>query len=454
MDMPLPGPWIILQEAADQAQPTIQEIITSYINTLMPIFILIIIGVILGIVVDRISQDRVIKLFKDNWVVLFYEDVDKNGLNEAYLGKIRIPPRSEGAFEIDYSIKAIENPIKLIGYLKRAYYTTGKEKYLERAKELYEELTKENKIDIEFDKIKYDPFSEPTEASKKIYKQNIKDIYAIVRFEEYMTEEELRDKRKELEKIFHPGPLRRMKRAASNFLSLVKDKLKTAFGVITTTIAKVAPITPDISKEVQKYGEAAIGKVGSYEALLENSIGKLVKVQVNDVDKVVRYYNGVLREYSPNFIAVYNVDFPIDEEAVFIGEKLLDEFPRERLDFHGWELNEPQHIEIINYRYADGKVTFDIKNIHKDHIYIEKIIIADKEITLEDPNFTPGEVEHVEVDGIEDGEPTIRILYKIIKVADVIWPNSKAKVIGAGEPSESLVEGIFKKLERIKEKAS
>ncbi len=444
-------PTMILQEAQQETQATINELIMSYINSLMPIFILIILGVILGLIVDRISQDRVIKLFKDNWVVLFYEDIDKNGLNEAYLGKIRIPPRSEGAFEIDYSIKAIENPIKLIAYLKRAYRTTGKKKYLDRAKDIYERLVKEGRIDIEFDKIKYDPFSEPTEASKKIYKSNIKDIYAIVRFEDFLTEKELLEKRKELEKIFHPGHLRRFRRSVSNFLSLVKDKLKAAFGVLTSTIAKMAPISPDISKEVQKYGEAAIGKVGSYEALLENSIGKLVKVQVNDVDRVVRYYNGVLREYSQNFIAVYNVDFPIDEEAVFIEDKLLEEFPRERLDFHGWELNEPQHIKIINYNKDSDKLSFDIKNIHRDHIFIEKVIIGDKEITLEDPNFTPGEIEHIEVDGVEDKEPRIRILYKIIKVADVIWPNSKAKVVGAGEPSESLVESLLRKIERIKD---
>ncbi len=440
----------ILQENQPEAQPSINNLILSYINSLMPIIVLIIIGVILGLIVDRISQDRVIKLFKDNWVVLFYEDIDKNGLNEAYLGKIRIPPRSEGAFEIDYSIKAIENPIKLVAYLKRAYRTTGKKKYLDRAKEIYERLVNEGKIKIDFDDIKYDPFSEPTEASKKVYKNNLKDIYAIVRFEDFLTEKELREKRRELEKIFHPGLLRRFKRSVSNFLSLVKDKLKAAFGVITSTLTKIAPITPDITKEVQKYGEAALGKVGSYEALLENSIGKLVKVQVNDIDKTVRYYNGVLREYSPNFIAVYNVDFPIDEEAVFIGNKLLEEFPRERLDFHGWELNEPQHIEIINYKYENGKLTFDIKNIHKDHIFVEKIIVGDKELTLEDPNFTPNEIEHVEINEVKENPPTIRILYKIIKVADVIWPNTKAKVIGAGEPSETLVESLLRRIDIIR----
>ncbi len=435
---------IILQVANGEVQQEITNIFWEYFNAMTPILILIIVAVIFGLIIDRISQDRVIKLFKGNWVVLFYEDVDKNGLNEAYIGKIKVPPRAEGGFEIEYSLGAIENPVKLIGYLKRAYKETGNDKYLRKAQELYEHLKAKGKIDIEFDEIKYDPFTEPSQASKKVYKNNIKDIYAIVRFEEHMSPREKEKKRKELAKIFHPGIIYRFKRSTVNFLLLVKDKLKSAVGVMTGMLAKFAPITPDISKEVKKYGETALGKIGSYEALLETSIGKLVKVKVMDVDRVERFYNGILREYSPNYIAVYNVDFPIDEEAIFIGDKLLDNFPRERLDFHGWRLDEPPHVEIINYRNDGKKLLFDIRNIHSDHIFIEKIRVGDKEVKLEDPNFLPGEVEHVEIEGEFSDKPQIHVLYKIIKVADVIWPTSKAKVVGSGEPTENLVKEIFR----------
>jgi hypothetical protein len=209
-------------------------------------------------------------------------------------------------------------------------------------------------------------------------------------------------------------------------------------------VTRAMPVTPDVSKEIQKYGEKAVGQIGSYEALLENSIGKLVKVQVQDVDGTTRYYNGILREYSSNYIVVYNVDFPIDEEAIFEGERLLKEFPRERLDFHGWQLNEPPHLQILNYKIKDNRITFDIKNIHSDYINVEKIKIGDKEITLKDPIFLPGEMEHIEVEGEFSQEPKIHILYKIIKVADVIWPASKAKVVGSGEPTESIIESILK----------
>lgn len=435
---------IILQIADQKISGSVESLITQYLNMLMPIIILILIAVILGLIIDRISQDRVIKLFKGNWVVLFYEDIDKNGLNEAYLGKIHLPPRSEGGFEIEYALKAVENPMKLIAYLKKAYEETGNEKYLRKADDIYNHLKNEGKITIDFEKIKYDPFTEASQASKKVYRDNIKDIYSIVRFEEYMNSEELEKKRGELTQIFHSSLWYRIKRSTINFLSLVKDKLKDAFGVVASTLGKAAPVSPEISREVEMYGKEAIGKIGSYEALLETSIGKLVKVRVYDVDRQIRYYNGVLREYSPNYIAVYNIDFPIDEEAVFKEERLLEEFPRERLDFHGWRLNEPSHLKIYNYVKKDDMISFDLQNIYHDHVYVEKIEMSGKEMTLDDPNFTPGEVEHVKVDGEFGDDPEIHVLYKIIKKADVIWPASKAKVVGSGEPTESLIEGVLR----------
>ncbi len=434
----------MIMQIANEKINNIENLILQYLNTLTPIIVLIIVAVILGLILDRVSQDRVIKLFKENWVVLFYEDVDKNGLNEAYLGNIHVPPRSEGGFEIEYAIKAIENPLKLIAFLKRVYVETGNNKYLDKANEIYEHLKKEGEIKIDFEDIKYDPFTEPSQASKKVYKNNIDEIYSIVRFEEYMDGKELERKKRELEKIFHPGTWYKTKRSIINFLALVKDKLKDAFGVFTSTIGKISPVSPSISKEMEKYGKEAIGKIGSYEALLETSIGKLVKVMVNDIDKQIRFYNGVLREYSPNYIAIYNVDFPIDEEAVFKGSHLMDNFPRERLDFHGWRLNEPQHIKVINYYRDFDKLSFDLQNIYNDHIYVEKIKIADQEITLDDCNFTPNEIEHAEVTGEFNNDPEIHVIYKIIKKADVIWPVSKAKVVGSGEPTESLIESILR----------
>jgi hypothetical protein len=414
---------------------SVDQLIGVYLSFLYPFIIIIILTVILSLIIDRISRDRVIKLFDDDWVVMLYADVDKNGLNEAYFGRIYVPPRASGGFELLYSMKSIEFPEKLIAHLMRMYSRTGERKYKQRALELFDVLRKAGKINYEsIDEIKYDPFMNPSQASKKVYKENIKEIYAIVRFLDDMDDYRKMKRLKDLQAAFHPGFFRRTRRGMANMLSLAKDKLKEALGMVTTTVSKVAPI--DISKTVKQYGEKAVGQVGSsYNALLENSVGRLVKVKVTDVDGVERFYDGVLREYSSNYIAVYNIDYQIAEESRFSGERMLENFPVERLDFHGWELGERQHLEIFDLKNEGGMLRFKIRNIYDNHVYIDKIIIDDNvEVALEDPNMSPDEVEEVNVKGSFNDPPQIRVLYRIIKVADIIWPLTRAKVVGSGEP--------------------
>jgi len=431
---------IILQVNGD-----VSSIILQYINLLIPIIILIIVSVFIGLIIDRVSRDRVIKLFKNNWVVLFYEDIDKNGLKEAYFGKIKIPARSGGGFELEYGMKSIVNPERLIGYLKRAYDETRNKKYLDKAKQIFIHLKEIGKIDKEFDDIRYDPFSKASEASKKIYKDNIKDIYAIVRFLDDMDEDEVKKRLKELNKIFHPGILYRGKRSVINFLGLAKDKLSDAIGVFTSTMSKTTPIK--IEKEVKRAGETMVSRIGSYEALLETSIGKLVTAKVQDVDGVERYYQGILREYSPNYIAVYNVDFRINEEAVYIRDKLLENYPTEKLDFHGWELSEPQHLKIEDYNVSKGIISFKLRNIYRDYIYINKITLGEKfSPIIRNSILKPGEKidVNIKIDEDEIKDYDIKIDYIIIKKCDVIWPTSKVKVIGDGEPSEGILEDMLR----------
>jgi|Deesub1362B_J571_1020462.scaffolds.fasta_scaffold00005_190 hypothetical protein len=425
----------------------VNNIISMYLTLLYPFIIIIIITVILSLIIDRVSRDRVIKLFDDDWVVMLYTDVDKNGLNEAYFGRIYVPPRASGGFELLYSVKSIEGPEKLIAYLMRMYRRTGEKKYKERAEELFDILKDAGKLQYEsVDEIKYDPFMNPSQASKKVYKENIKEIYAIIRFLDDMSDDRKEKRIKDIEATFHPGFFRRTKRSITNMLSLAKDKLKEATGMVASSVSKVAPV--DVSKTVKQYGEKAVGQVGSsYNALLENSVGRLVKIKVSDVDGVDRYYDGVLREYSANYIAVYDVDYQIAEEAVFIGEKMLENYPTERLDFHGWQLGERQHLEILDMVVEKNMLRFKIKNIYDNHVYIDKIIINDNlEIALEDPNMTPNEVEEVSVKGNFSEPPNIRVLYRIIKTADIIWPLSKARVIGSGEPASSFVKQLIHKI--------
>jgi len=436
---------MILKPMLYQVPDEAYKMLYDYLNILSPFIILIIISVLIGLIIDRISRDRVIKLFNGYWVVLFYEDIDKNGLKEAYFGKINIPPRSGGGFELEYALKTIVNPVKLLGYLKRMYEDTGNEKYIKKARELYDHIIKSRRINISFEEIKYDPFTEPSEASRKVYKDNIKDVYAIVRFVDLMSKEELERRMEELNKTFYPGTLYRIKRSITNFLGLAKDRLTEAFGTVSSKLSKVVPIP--VEKEIKKTSETIVtGKLGSYEALLENSIGKLVLVKVKDIDGLERFYQGILREYSPNYIAVYNVDFRIEEEAVYIGRRLLDNYPIEKLDYHGWALKEGKHLDIISIENKTDKSIIKVKNLYNNNIYIDKFIVNNQEVKVPDQNLEPDETVEMIIEEDIGENPEIKVQYTIAKKSDIIWPTSKVRVIGSGEPSEKFIESILKKI--------
>ena len=436
---------MILKHVLYQVPDEAYKMLYDYLNILAPFIILIIISILIGLIIDRISRDRVIKLFNGYWVVLFYEDIDKNGLKEAYFGKINIPPRSGGGFELEYALKTIVNPVKLIGYLKRMYEDTGNEKYIKKARELYDHIIKSKGINIGFEEIKYDPFTEPSEASRKVYKDNIKDVYAIVRFVDIMSKEELERRMEELNKTFYPGTLYRIKRSITNFLGLAKDRLTDAFGAVSSKLSKVAPIP--VEKEIKKTGETIVtGKLGSYEALLENSIGKLVLVKVKDIDGLERFYQGILREYSPNYIAVYNVDFRIEEEAVYVGRRLLDNYPIEKLDYHGWALREDKHLDIISIENKADRSIIKMKNLYHNNIYIDKLLVNNREVKVPDQNLEPDETVEIIIEGDIGENPEIKVQYTIAKKSDIIWPTSKVRVIGNGEPSERFIESILKRI--------
>ncbi|MCD6244080.1 MAG: hypothetical protein J7J65_02445, partial [Candidatus Korarchaeota archaeon] len=100
------------------------------VGTLMPFIYLLILGIVLSLVfslVELFSIDRVLKLVRGRKAFVFLG-------KEAYYGKLYIPPRSKGGFEVFYVDENIENPESLIAFLIENYQETGNEKFLEKAK--------------------------------------------------------------------------------------------------------------------------------------------------------------------------------------------------------------------------------------------------------------------------------------------------------------------------------
>ncbi len=411
----------------------------------IPIIALALILMFISQVIGWFIKDRVIKLFDSHWVAVLIKDTDKNGLNEAYFGRLNVPSQAGGGFEIFFDLKGIENPERLLAYMVRTYRETGNIKYLNMAQKLFNSFKGKGLLPgrNSLSEVVENPFSQPSQASKKIRSEEIKDIFAIIRFIDTLSEDEIRKRNNDLQKAFHPSVLKIFQRKIYNALGYVKDKLTKTISLATSTASGYLPI--DLRKKLEEYEKEAVSKLGAhYDPLLENSIGRLVIVQVEDADGSTKLYQGVLREYSPNYLAIYNVDYRVLETVVFKGKKLVEGYPVEKLDFHGWHLNESTHLSIDSFSMESKKLKIKIRNVAEAPVNIISIKVNGLEEKLGGKVlFKNEEIETVlNMEKEVSSGSIIEIEYETVKKADIIWPRSKAKVIGLGEPVETFLDKI------------
>jgi len=157
------------------------------------------------------------------------------------------------------------------------------------------------------------------EASYIVYKFEYPSIQAFVRYHDDLTDERKKLRQKDLERTYHPGLLRRLKRKTQNLLKTVKDAMAEVINLLISKAKKSASVGATLTsqdKYVSKMKNELIGSVGtSYEPLLERYIGHKVVLEVIKNDKVVEYA-GVLKDYTAEFIEVMDVDYKASEDAL------------------------------------------------------------------------------------------------------------------------------------------
>ncbi|MCD6562605.1 MAG: hypothetical protein J7K23_01660 [Thermoproteales archaeon] len=411
----------------------------NVIGTLYTILYLVLLGIIISIIYgisEWFSRDRVLKLFERKRAFVFIE-------KEVYYGKILVPSRSGGCFEIFFPSEYLENPFSLLAFLIENYHETGQKKFLIQAQRILEEFKRIGIVDKDFslDNIKIDPWAPPSLVSRKIYKDELGKLQAIMMFREFLSRKEKLKRWQELKSLYSPSLTKVISRKTYNALTYVKDKIASSLTRTTTTFLG-GITTPDIQKSLEDVQKKAIGSIGStYDALLENSIGRLVTVRVQDVEGEVKYYQGVLREYSNQYILVYDIDYRIQMITKFKGEEELTGFPQTFVKFHGFPLTFNNHIksEIIEKNNDGLKIRF--LNISKDPLKIENIKYGDKTVNISKVLF-PKESLEVFVNGLN--ESTIyQVNYEISKEADIIWPRRIARVVGLGDYPPYLLSEIL-----------
>ena len=381
------------------------------------------------------SRDRVLKLFegKRAFVILG---------SEAYYGRIVVPSRSGGGFEIYFPPENIENPLSLIAFLVENYREAGERKFLEEAERLLRDFKAKGLVpgEIELDNIRANPWSSPSLVSRKVYSNELGNLHAIIMFRDFLEENERRKRWRELRAIYHPSMSRVIARKVYNALAFVKDKLASTLTRTTSAIA--APLVPEIREGIVALEKKAISGVGAtYDPLLENSIGRLVTVELVDIDGERKRYQGILREYSNNYILVYDVDYRIQVVTKFKNGREEKGYPKPTLAFHGFSFELSRHLELEKL----GERGALLRNVSEAPLKVEVIKHGDGELKI-GKVLQPGEAVEISVPFYSE----LTVEYEVSKEADIMWPRSKVRVVGLGDyPPHLLSEVLVMKVPRL-----
>ena len=150
------------------------------------------------------------------------------------------------------------------------------------------------------------------ESSYMFYKYEYGNISALIRYHDYLSEENLKHRDEELKKTYHPGWLQRSRRKIANVFKTVRDSIMEVSNVLLSQAKKTTgagAMLKTQDKYVSQMRNEMIGSVDTaYEPLLEKYIGHRVVAEFLHKDQPVELA-GVLKDYTAEFIELLDVKY-------------------------------------------------------------------------------------------------------------------------------------------------
>lgn len=156
------------------------------------------------------------------------------------------------------------------------------------------------------------------ESSYLLYASEYGDIQALYRYPDRLSEWGKQRRAKDIERSFHPGPLRRLGRITRNFLSTASDSLNEVFGLILGRVQKTGGryLAADGGAAIKNLGGKVLGQVGSiYDPLLEYYIGRRVVIELLEGDEVHEHV-GIFKDYTADFVEILDIQFPQNQAVL------------------------------------------------------------------------------------------------------------------------------------------
>lgn len=244
------------------------------------------------------------------------------------------------------------------------------------------------------------------ESSYLVYANEYAEIQAIYRYADKLSEWGKKRRERDVERSFHPGPLRRFGRALRNFLSTATDSLNEVFSLLLGRVQKTGGryIAADGSAALKNLGGKVLGHVGSvYDPLLERYIGGRVVVELVE-DAEVHEHVGIFKDYSADFLEILDVQYPQRQTVALEAEGMY------RSD----------QIVIT----AQGEILC-VTNNDSRPILINSLLCADDERMI---NAVVDGGETIELHLGERAPEQVKVNLRMVRELDMIVPRSRALV--------------------------
>ena len=174
-------------------------------------------------------------------------------------------------------------------------------------------------IELKFD-APYSSQQGVIKSSYLLYQPEMEQIVAFCRYVGDLTEDERRTRARQVEARFRPGLIPRVRRSLVNVLNTIHDAFAQAMSAVIGQMAKVggkSSVASAQKGEMEEVGKSLLGAVGNaYEPMLERQIGKPIVIQMaSPADSGGAHIElcGYLAEYSDKYLAVFNVEQPVQE---------------------------------------------------------------------------------------------------------------------------------------------
>ncbi len=149
-------------------------------------------------------------------------------------------------------------------------------------------------------------------GSTLVYRSEYGGIGAMVCYLDQLSESNHERRQRQLERVYHPGMLRRTLRRVKNIFKTIRDSILDIINLLISQVKKVGPAGTVITaqdKYVTAMKNELVGTMGtSYEPLLEKYIGHRVVLEFTREDRSMSL-GGILREYTSEFIEIMDVDY-------------------------------------------------------------------------------------------------------------------------------------------------